>query len=80
MTYFLANEIFDPVIVQVNDFLFYRLRIGNLRLALDMSTGNFQNKESRSLGCKRNDTGICTSFITERCICLNTLSLGCLPY
>ena len=61
----LADECLDPVIIQVNDFLFNRRRIGYLSLALDMSACQFKNEHCRPLGCKRDDSRVRTSFISE---------------
>ena len=65
MTEFLADESLDPVIIQINDFLLYRLRVRNLCLSLDMSAGEFENQKRGPLSCKRNDSGVSTSFLSE---------------
>ena len=65
MTEFLADESLDSVIIQVNDFLLYRLRVRNLGLSLDMSAGEFENQKRGPLRGKRNDSRVGTSLVSE---------------
>ena len=65
MTEFLSDESLDSVIIQVNDFLLYRLRVRNPSLSLDMSAGKFENQQCGPLRGKRNDSRVGTSLVSE---------------
>ncbi len=49
VAYFLANEVLNPIVIQVDDFLANRLWVELLHITLDMAAGNLLNKQCGAL-------------------------------
>ena len=75
MTYLLANKCLDTVIVKFNGLFLDLLRAELLHLADNLSSGKLLNEQSGTLGSILAHERIRTSLITERSICLETMSL-----
>ena len=71
----LAHEGLDAVVVKVNNLLLDLLRIELLHSAYDLATCKFLDKESSTLSGILHNERVCSTLITERCICLETMSL-----
>ena len=75
MTYLLADESLDTVIIKLHNLLGNLLRVEFLDLAYNRTSCDLLDKESGTLCSIVYNQRICSSLISERCVCLETMSL-----
>ena len=75
MTDLLADESLDTVVIQLHYLLCYLLRVEFLDLSDNRTSCNLLDKEGGTLCSIVYNQRICSSLISEGCICLETMSL-----